>query len=403
MHLLEKQREILSFILILFIGTSLLLGNREEVQACPNRPAIYNIDHLKELRNEDPKSHRQLSRFLKDADRIVAAKPVTIMDKTKSFAPTTHTYCSLSRYAWPSEKDTKVYVIRDGQTNPEWDFYDLPKLDMLSSRMKTLAIAYYITKDIKYYDAFSRQLNAWFLDEATYMEPNMEYAQVQPGKNKNKGMAYGLVDLNRFTPLIESIFLVQNVKKLDRKITQGLKQWFAEILEWTLSSEQWKTVAQSNNNIVAALYVTLVEMARFTGDKSTIRNLSEEYNEKVLDVQIDEEGKQPAELRRTVGFGYAVGNLNNIVDFCLIMEQAGVHFYRENQKKIDSAFEYLLQFVGNHEAFPYQQIQEWESYEAKLERNVGRLRRMKSNDSGLHRYSRAGKGIKNETVLNYVY
>ena len=374
-----------------------------ELRACPKQPAIFNMNHLKKLRNKDPKCHRPLSKFLNEADKILDKKPVTVMDKVKSFARDPHTYCSLSRYAWPSDKDSKVYVIRDGKTNPEWDFYDLPKLDMLSSRMKILGVAYYITKDAKYYDAFCQQLRAWFLDKNTYMEANLEYAQVQPGKNGNKGMAYGLVDLNRFTPVIESIFLLQSIKKMDKETRLGIERWFSDFLNWTLNSEQWESVKQCKNNIVAALYVTLVEMARFTGDKHTMRRLSKEYKEKILDVQIDEEGKQPAELKRTIGFGYAVGNLNNIVDFCLIMEQAGVHFYKDNQRKIDSAFEYLLQFVGNHEAFPYQQIEGWEGYEAKLERNVGRLRRMKSNKGENVLNSIEMKRKKNESVLNYVY
>lgn len=403
-----NQRKGMSFItvllLCLIINGGLTFGSLNKVQACPKQPAIYNLERLKELRRENPQTNRQLRNFLQEADIIAKAKPITVMDKSKSFAENPHTYCSLSRYAWPSEKDPKLYVIRDGQTNPEWDSYDLPKLDLLSSRIKTLGTAYYITKESKYYDAFCRQLRAWFLDEDTYMEPNLEYAQVQPGKNNNKGMSYGLVDLNRFTPVIESVFLVQSEKKLDRETRLGLEQWFAELLEWTLNSEQWENVGQGNNNIVAALYVTLVEMARFTGDKETLERLSKEYKDRVLDIQIDEEGKQPAELKRTIGFGYAVGNLNNIIDFCLIMEQSGIHFYRDNQQKIDSAFEYLLQFVGNHEAFPYQQIQGWEGYEVKLERNAGRLKRMSGGKSKIYDNARAvTTGPSNETVMNYVY
>ena len=403
---IQRREAVLLTVLLLclIINCGLAFGGLNEAQACPKQPAIYNMEHLKELRKEDRQTNRRLREFLQNADVIAEEKPVTVMDKSKSFAQNPHTYCSLSRYAWPSEKDPAVYVIRDGKTNPEWDFYDLPKLDLLSSRLKTLGTAYYITKEFKYYEAFCRQLRAWFLDRNTYMEPNLEYAQVQPGKNDNKGMSYGLVDLNRFTPVIESILLVQGVKKLEKETRRGLEQWFAEMLTWTLNSEQWESVGRGNNNIVAALYVTLVEMSRFTGNKDILEKLSKEYKDKILDLQIDDEGKQPAELRRSVGFGYAVGNLNNIIDFCLIMEQSGIHFYRDNQQKIDSAFEYLLQFVGNHEAFPYQQIQGWEGYEAKLERNAGRLRRMSGGNSKIYDKARAvSKGPTNETVMNYVY
>lgn len=393
----------LLFLIVIFAGLK-MISIWEVAAKCTPQPAIYNIERLNELRRSYLDMSLDMTKFITEADAAAVAMPVSVTDKKKSFLKDKHTYCSISRYVWPSETDPRIYLIKDGKTNPEYKLYDLPGLELLRDRIKLLSVAFYITRDKRYYNAFVKQLRVWFLENETYMEPNLEYAQVQPGKNDNKGMSYGLVDLNRFTPVIESIFLVRSVKKMDKKTVQGLEQWFGEMLTWTLNSKQWKSVVRGNNNIVAALYVTLVEIARFTGNKAILEKLSNEYKDKVLDVQIDDEGKQPAELKRTIGFGYAVGNLNNIIDFCLIMEQAGIHFYRDNQQRIDSAFEYLMQFVGNHEAFPYQQIQGWESYEAKLERNAGRLKRLSGSKSMIYDYAKAVKNKpSNEKIMNYVY
>ena len=393
------------FLLLLFIYLiSCGVSNKWQLGAgdktCP-KPAIYNLERLNNLRKDNPKINNMTSEFLGKADVVAREKPVSIMEKRKSFSLDYHDYCSISRYAWPSEKNPKIYVIRDGETSPEWEKYDAKNLDILSSRIKVLGTAYYILRDQKYFDAFCKQLEVWFLAPATYMKPNLNYSGVQPGKNNNKGMTYGLVDLNRFTQIIESILLVQSVKKLDNRILQGLKQWFADMLAWTLSSKQWKS--QGNNNIITSLFAALVEMARFTGDISTAKVLAGEYRERILDIQIDDEGKQPAELKRTIGFGYSVSNLNNIIDFCLIMEQAGIHFYCDNQPKIDSAFDYLLQFVGNHEAFPYQQIQGWDSYESKLLRNMSRLGRLKHNKESRFVNVSPNNKVDVNDVLNYVY
>lgn len=401
-YYIYRHRWIVVFLLMLFIYTCCISKSRfwgADKIASP-QPAIYNLEKLNDLRTNKLKTKKETSRFLWDADAIIKDKPVSIMEKKKSFSSDCHNYCSISRYAWPSEKIPKIYVIRDGETNPEWEHYDAKKLDILCSRIKTLGTAYYITRDKKYYDAFCIQLKVWFLVPTTYMKPNLEYSGVQPGKNGNKGMAYGLVSLNRFTPIIESILLVQSVNKLDNELLHGLEMWFADMLAWTLKSKQWES--QGNNNIITSLYTALVEMAIFTGDIATINKLAGEYKERILDIQIDDEGKQPAELKRTIGFGYSVSNLNNIIDFCLIMEQAGIHFYRDNQEKIDSAFEYLLQFVGNHEAFPYQQIQGWEGYENKLMRNISRLSRLKSKKERRFINALPDKVVVND-VLNYVY
>lgn len=401
-YYIYRHRWIVVFLLMLFIYTCCVSKSRFGVAdkiACPP-PAIYNLEKLNDLRTDRLKTKKETSRFLRDADAIIKDKPVSIMEKKKSFSSDYHNYCSISRYAWPSEKNPEIYVIRDGETNPEWEHYDAKKLDILCSRIKTLGTAYYITRDKKYYDAFCIQLKIWFLAPTTYMKPNLEYSGVQPGKNENKGMAYGLVSLNRFTPIIESILLVQSVNKLDNELLHGLEMWFADMLAWTLKSKQWES--QGNNNIITSLYTALVEMAIFTGDNATINKLAGEYKERILDIQIDDDGKQPAELKRTIGFDYSVSNLNNIIDFCLIMEQAGIHFYSDNQKKIDSAFEYLMQFVGNHEAFPYQQIQGWDGYEKKLMRNISRLSRLKSNKGRRFGNTSQSKFEVND-VLNYVY
>ncbi len=395
------NRDLLSLLLFIVVfGTS--CKDEAEARSIP-RPAIYNMERLDELRHEyQGYKTAKWNSFIKEAEAAIVATPVSVMDKHKSFIRDKHTYCSISRYAWPSEKDSTVYTIRDGVTNPEFNDFDLPKLELLRDRLKTLSVAYYVTRDRRYLAAFISHLNTWFLNNETYMKPNMAYAQVQPGANGNMGMSYGLVELERFTPIIESICLVQTATNLDRQTRKGIKKWFKEILSWTLNSKQWYLESKGTNNIVAGLYVTLVEMARFTGDSKTIKKLGEEYKERILDVQIDEEGKQPAELKRTIGYGYSVGNLNNIVDFCLIMENAGVHFYEENQTVIDRAFGYLFQFEGNRSAFPYQQKAGWDHYERMLKRNAARLTRMSSRTPNRRTLSQDVESDK-ESILEYVY
>lgn len=388
------------FLLLTFLLSSSWI--EVETKSKP-RPAIYNIERLKELRYEFKKGSPRMATFLAKADKVIIAKPVSVMDKEKSFVSDKHYYCSISRYAWPSEEDSTIYIIKDGVTNPEYKGFDLQKLELLRDRLKTLSVAFYITLDKRYYNAFVEHLYVWMLNEETYMRPNMMYSEVLPGSTINMGMPYGLVELERFTPIIESICLVQTVKKFDRYIIKGVAQWFDEMLSWTLDSEQWREISKksNSNNIVAGLYVTLLEMARFTDNKDLVRKLSREFKEQILDVQIDDEGKQNAELRRAQGYGYSVANLNNVVDFCLILEQSGIHFYKDNQQKIDKAFDYLFQFVGNQESFPYQQLTGWDYYEQMLKRNSLRLSRMKA----LIPYSCAQTDyiIENETIMEYVY
>lgn len=390
------------YVFLLF--TFLLTSSKIEVEAKTRpRPAIYNIERLKELRQEFKTGSPRIATFLAKADKVLIAKPVSVMDKEKSFVSDKHYYCSISRYAWPSEEDSTIYIIKDGVTNPEYKDFDLQKLELLRDRLKTLSVAFYITRNKRYYNAFVEHLSVWMLDKDTYMKPNMMYSEVLPGSSRKTGMPYGLVELERFTPIIESICLVQTVKKIDRRKINSVAQWFEEMLSWTLDSEQWAEISKksNSNNIVAGLYVTLLEMARFTNNENVVRKLGSEYKEQIIDVQIDDEGKQKAELKRTMGFGYSVANLNNVVDFCLIMEQSGIHFYKENQQKIDNAFDYMFQFVGNQKSFPYQQLTEWDYYEKMLQRNALRLSRMKALRP--YAYNLINYITEKETIMEYVY
>lgn len=364
-------------------------------------PALYNMNHLEELR-ERGDSNVNVKLFLKDVERIVQETPVTIMDRKRTFAPDAHYYCSISRYSWPSKNNPTIYEIRDGQTNPEFNDFNRPNIDELSYRLKALCVAFYITQKDKYYNAFCKQLKAWFVDKSTYMKPCMEYAQVVQGHNNNRGAAYGLVDLNQFTPVIESVFLVKQQKDIDEGLDNEIKLWFSSMLGWVLNDKRWKQLLQKPNNIVSSLYVCFLEMARYTGNLEEAESLVKEYTDVVLNTQIEEDGKQPAELRRASGFGYSVSNLVNIVDFCLITEQMGIHYYKDNQKKIDSAFTYLMQFIGNHEAFPYMQTGNWEWYERMFERNMSRLGKLSSQKSKVKRTG-LSINVSEESVLNYVY
>lgn len=292
--------------------------------------------------------------------------------------------------------------LKTAKTNPEFDDYNRPNLDNLAIRLKTLGVAFYITRDERYYSAFCKQLNAWFFDKETYMEPSMEYAQVIKGHNHNKGTVYGLVDLNQFTPVIESIFLVQMEKDLGEELNRRLQGWFSSMLAWVINDGRLEQLKKTPNNIISSLYVCFLEITRYTGNIEEAETLVKEYTDVVLNTQIDKEGKQPAELKRVSGFGYSVSNLVNILDFCLIMEQMGHTYYKDNQKKIDSAFSYLMQFVGNHEAFPYVQNGNWEWYEKRFERNLSRLGRLSSRKSKVKRAALT-INISGESVLNYVY
>ena len=77
-------------------------------------------------------------------------------------------------------------------------------------------------------------------------------------------------------------------------------------------------------------------------------------------------------------------------------------FYQESKTKIDAAFEYLLQFVDNHDAFPYQQKAVWSYYEKTLLKNMNRISRLSGDYTKIK--SMEGQIDLNEsTIMDLVY
>ena len=84
------------------------------------------------------------------------------------------------------------YIRRDGFTNPA-NFDDHRKaMVRLSLIVPALAAAWELTGEKKYADHAGQHLRAWFVDPATKMNANLEYAQAI--FNLNNGRGIGIID-----------------------------------------------------------------------------------------------------------------------------------------------------------------------------------------------------------------
>ena len=75
---------VLLFVLVLFP----LMTSSADLQA-QSFPAIYNQGVLNDIKN-NPHGYPQLDTFLKIADGILTQKPLSVMDKKKTFASNKH-------------------------------------------------------------------------------------------------------------------------------------------------------------------------------------------------------------------------------------------------------------------------------------------------------------------------
>src|SRR5262249_8569791 len=89
-----------------------------------------------------------------------------------------HDFFSEGDYWWPDPAHPDgPYVRRDGESNPG-NFVDHRRAMMrLSVEMPALTAAWLLTSHSRYAKHARRHLYAWFVDPATRMSPNLQYAQ----------------------------------------------------------------------------------------------------------------------------------------------------------------------------------------------------------------------------------
>lgn len=328
------------------------------------KPLIWNVDNIDKVKI-DSRYAQLYKHIVVMADSYCELTPLAITDTKKPFVGDNHFYCSTGPYWWPDSTTSEVkYIRRDGLINPDYYNSDSQKIKELERRCRYLCVAFYLTEKETYYNAFIRQLKAWFLDEETAMYPNFEYAQVIPGENMNKGRSTGLIEAYAFNSIIEGIRLVNIRRSLDDRTLQGVKQWFSLFAKWMSKSDFGKKQSKAPTNLSVAYDVTLLNIYLFCSKTGNARVIANKFYRNRILTQITEEGLQPAELSRTKAYLYSVFNLTHIVDFFSIMKHWNNRIYNSIPKeRTDAAFAYLLQFVDDKDSFPYEELYktDWQS------------------------------------------
>src|SRR5580765_3482775 len=118
------------------------------------------------------------ARILKAANQYLNEKPITITDSSSPrSAGGVHDFFSEADYWWPDPKNPAgPYIQRDGMSNPDNFVAHRRALMRLSVQVPALVAAWKLTKDRRYAAKSADHLRAWFVDERTRMNPNLQYA-----------------------------------------------------------------------------------------------------------------------------------------------------------------------------------------------------------------------------------
>ena len=285
-------------------------------------------------------------RVLKAADKYLSEQPVTVTAASSpGSAGGPHDFFSEGDYWWPDPKNPDgPYIQRDGMTNPDNFVEHRRAMVRLSLIVPALAAAWKITKQRKYSDHAAKHLRAWFIDDATHMNPSLLYSQAIKGKFTGRGIG-----------IIDTLHLVEVARAASRlglsaPDLAGVKKWFATYLEWMNTHEYGIAERDAKNNHGTCWVTQVAAFAELTGNARLSAYCKDRFTTVLIPGQQQSDGAFPQELSRTKPYGYSLFNLDALG---IIAQTLGLwRWQMDDGRGMSKAMEYMYPFLLNKKTWP---------------------------------------------------
>src|SRR5882724_1194016 len=280
--------------------------------ATPTLPAAPSVDVA-------AIDHDRILRAAGDALKQEPVSITTVRAKLSEGGP--HDFYSNGDYWWPNPNTTNglPYVQRDGQTNPENFTAHRQIIRQLSDAIAALGAAYKVTGDEKYAQKAAALLKVFFLDEATRMNPSLQYAQAVPGVSPGRGI--GIIDTLHIIEIPKAAAAMAKSPAFTPEVMGGLKKWFADYVTWMRTSKNGNEEQNAGNNHAVACWLQVAVFAEFTGDEKNLAEARRHFTDIFVAKQMTNDGSFPAELRRTKPYGYSIFQLDNMASLCQLLSR----------------------------------------------------------------------------------
>jgi hypothetical protein len=298
-------------------------------------------------------------RILWAAEVYLKEKPVTV---TASHSPRSaggvHDFFSEGDYWWPDPKNPGgPYIRRDGETNPENFTAHREAMVRLSVQVPALAAAWKISRDAdmrkKCAAKVSEHLQAWFVDEATKMNPNLEFAQAISGVNKGRGI--GIIDTIHLVEVARAADVMEQGGALKASTADATRAWFGAYLEWMTTSKNGAEERDAKNNHGSCWVMQVAEFASYTRDATWMDWCRERFRTRLIPEQVGADGSLPLELERTKPYSYALFDMDILAMICQISSKPGDSlwaFETGDGRGMRKAITYMVPFIADKRKWP---------------------------------------------------
>ena len=295
------------------------------------------------------------ARVLKAANQYLNEKPITI---TASSSPRSagglHDFFSEGDYWWPDPANPNgPYIQRDGMTNPDNFVEHRRALMRLSVQVPALVAAWKITKTRRYAEHAVLHLRAWFIDEQTRMNPNLQYAQAIHGITTGRGI--GVIDTIHLVEVARAIEVLKDSPALSMNDLGAITQWFKDYLTWMTTSKNGIEERNAKNNHGTCWVMQVAEFAQLTGNQELLAYCRDRFKTVLVPNQIAADGSFPEELRRTKPYGYSLFNLEAMATVAEILSTSQDNlwtFQLPDGRGLGKAFGYMAPYIKDKKSWP---------------------------------------------------
>lgn len=358
----------------LAVSTAALPATSDAATPGLRAPATVVLDGKQLLRNKielllgNRTLRASLGDLLTQAKADLTAGPWTVTSNTL-LPPSgdVHDYLSLAPYWWPTQPQTDTnpwgcpYVQKDGVRNPVVD--SIPDhADELKAfaAIYNLSLAWYYTGDARYARRAELDLRTWFLDAATKMNPNMDFAQGIPCQVDGRGI--GVIEFSyALTEVVDSTAILDTgAPGWTGTDHRGISAWYSTFLTWLRTSANGQAEAAATNNHGSFYDMMSAALALYTGQRTLAADIVRTAETKRVAVQIQADGYQPLESTRTRSWHYFCFNLVALTRLAQIGQHVGVdlwHYTAPDGGSILGAVDYLIPAATQGQSvWPYPEI-----------------------------------------------
>lgn len=371
--------------ILAFIGTYLFCSSLSIAQKQNQNVHVTAFDELEEQKALITK--REYKALIKLANKLLSRDVFSVVHKTGvPPSKSKHDYLSIAPYYWPNPKSKNglPYIRKDGKVNPETrnNFTDILEKSNFVSAVKTLTKAFFFSEDDKYARKNIAFIEAWFINDASKMNPNVNFGQGVPGRFD--GRCFGIIEFGDFIEILKFLEIAKQKEILSIKTEQAMFQWFSEFAYWLQNSDLGKQEATRKNNHGTHYDVLLLNILLYLNRIEEVKNYLLTISKNRIYSQIEPDGRQPLELARTKSFSYSVMNLHGFLELAIIGKKVGVNLWDASSKdgrSIKAGYQYMLPYLTGEKEWEYTQIKSKKYSKQKLVSDLKKAHKIFKEDT----------------------